>query len=263
LRQLAFDENTGRQLEALYGIADAVLRRRLVREALKASPGERVLDVGCGPGFYCAEVREEVGPAGSVLGIDGSAQMLALAERRCEGHYNVELREGVATTLPVPDASFDAALCVQVLEYVHEPANALAELHRVLRPGGRVLVWDTDWATVSWHSAEPARMQRVLSAWDEHLAHPSLPRRLAPAMRRAGFEEVRSAAHAFASTALDPETFGTSLISLIESFVPGRNGVGEADVNAWTAEQRELGERGEYFFSYTQFCFTGRRGDES
>src|SRR5215208_1367589 len=70
--QLEFDEEAGKQLESLYRIADAVRRRRHVRTALAAQPGERVLDVGCGPGFYCAELLEEVGPDGSVVGLDGS-----------------------------------------------------------------------------------------------------------------------------------------------------------------------------------------------
>jgi ubiquinone/menaquinone biosynthesis C-methylase UbiE len=68
------------------------------------------------------------------------------------------------TALPVPDTGFDAALSVQVLEYVTDPDAALAELHRVLRPGGRLVVWDVDWATVSLHSSDAARTDRVLRA---------------------------------------------------------------------------------------------------
>jgi arsenite methyltransferase len=55
----------------------------------------------------------------------------------------------------VDDESFDAAVCVQVLEYVANPTAGLAEINRALRPGGRVVVWDIDWATVSLHSEIP------------------------------------------------------------------------------------------------------------
>ena len=82
MSQLAFDEETGKQLEALYRIGDAMRRRRLARAALAVKPGERVLDVGCGPGFYCAELLEEVGLEGSIVGLDSSASMLALAAHR-------------------------------------------------------------------------------------------------------------------------------------------------------------------------------------
>jgi SAM-dependent methyltransferase len=259
LSQLAFDEETGKRLEAAYRTRDAMRRRRLVRAALGASPGERVLDLGCGPGFYCAELLDEVGATGSVVGVDGSQEMLGLAARRCEGHDNVDFQVADATSLPLEDASFDGAVCVQVLEYVPEVSAALAELHRVLRPGGRVVIWDVDWATVSWHSSEPARMQRVLGAWDKHLVHPSLPRTLGPAMRSAGFDQVEMEGHSFASATFDPETYGAATMRFIEQFVPGHNGVTEDEATAWADEQRELGERGEYYFACIQFCFSGRR----
>jgi len=60
--QLVFDEDWARRIEAAYEIEDAVRRRRIVRDALAAVPGERIADVGCGPGFYCAELAEDVGP---------------------------------------------------------------------------------------------------------------------------------------------------------------------------------------------------------
>ena len=176
MSQVEFNEEVAARIEALYRIGDAVRRRQIVRAALGAAAGERVLDVGCGPGFYCVELAEEVGPSGSVVGVDSSPAMLELAARRCAGQEGVELRPGEAVSLPVDDASFDAALCVQVLEYVPDPTVAVAEMHRALRPGGRVVVWDVDWATVSLHALDPALTARVLEAWDEHLTHPSLPR---------------------------------------------------------------------------------------
>jgi arsenite methyltransferase len=262
--QLAFDDETARRIEALYLIGDAERRRRLVRAALGAAPGEVVLDIGCGPGFYCAELLEEVGPSGRVVGVDSSAAMLALAARRCAGHDNVAFHEGDAADLQVPDGTFDAALCVQVLEYVAEPERGLAEMHRVLRPGGRVLVWDIDWATLSMRSEDASLTRRILEAWDEHLAHRSLPRTLAPLLRSVGFEDVRMEAHPFAATTSDPDGYGAALVPFIGTFVAGRRGITEQEASAWVAAQRALGERGEFFFTVTQFCFTalkpGRRG---
>ena len=144
MSQVEFDAEVAARIESLYRIGDAVRRRRIVREAIGAS-GERILDVGCGPGFYCAELAEEVGSSGSVVGVDSSPAMLELAARRCAGQDGVELRPGEAVSLPVDDASFDAALCVQVLEYVADPTVAWPRC-TACRPGGRVVVWDVDWA---------------------------------------------------------------------------------------------------------------------
>jgi hypothetical protein len=102
-------------------------------------------------------------------------------------------------------------------------------------------------------------MDRVLGAWDEHLAHPSLPRTLAAAMRSAGFDEVEMEAHSFATAKFDPDTYGVAAVPIIRSFVPGRNGVSEDEAKAWAAEQQELGERGEFYFACLQFCFKGIR----
>jgi arsenite methyltransferase len=257
--QTVFDDATGRQLEALYRIGDVVRRRGLVRSCLAAAPGERILDVGCGPGFLSAELQQEVGPAGSVVGVDSSPAMLALAGRRCDSLGNVTLRPGDATSLPVTDASFDGAVCVQVLEYVADTPAALGELYRALRPGGRVVVWDIDWATVSWRSKDPARMARVLEAWDEHLAHPSLPRVLVPAMRSAGFQDVRMEPHPFATAHFDSGSYGMAIIPAIASFVAGRRGLSGDDAGAWASELTELGERDEFYFASLQFCFLGTR----
>jgi arsenite methyltransferase len=256
---IGFDQDMVAQLELVYRTRDIVRRRRLVREAVLAQPGERILDVGCGLGFYVLEFLEEVGSEGAVVGLDASPPMLAAAEQRCREHPNAAFEQADAASLPLEDGSFDAALSVQVLEYVPDVAVALSELHRVLRPGGRLAVWDVDWSTVSWHSNDPARMERVLAAWDEHLAHPALPRTLTAKLSAAGFEDVRVEGHTFATSELTPDAYGGSAFPLIEQFVLGQGTVPEGEVREWAAEQRELNERGEFFFSCSQFCFRASR----
>src|SRR5574341_622243 len=98
MSQIVFDERVAQQLEVLYRRRDALRRRRLVGEALAALPGHRVLDVGCGPGFYAAELLAEVGAQGAVVGVDTSAAMLAAAARRCQGVGNAAFHEGDATS---------------------------------------------------------------------------------------------------------------------------------------------------------------------
>jgi arsenite methyltransferase len=256
---LPFDEAMAERLDALYRKGEVVRRRQLAREALAARPGEQLLDVGCGPGFTVAELLDDVGPRGRVVGVDVSAPMLAVAAHRCAGTGDVTFLEGDATALPVDDGVFDGVICMQVLEYVADLAAALAEMKRALRPGGRVVVWDIDWPTLSWHSTDRARMQRVLRAWDEHLVHPSLPSTLASHLREAGFVDVRLDAHAFASLDLGPDRYATVVLDVVAEYVPGHQDLSAADAEAWMGEQRELDALGAFYFAVTQCCFTATR----
>ncbi|MHB8691326.1 MAG: methyltransferase domain-containing protein [Solirubrobacteraceae bacterium] len=85
----------------------------------------QVLDVGCGPGFYVAELLDTVGPEGAVAGVDRSREMLAVAAKRTAGTPNVGFHEAGATGLPFENESFDRALSVQVFEYVGDVPAAL------------------------------------------------------------------------------------------------------------------------------------------
>ena len=236
---LHFDEETARQVERVYLTPDVVEQRRLTREALAVQAGERVLDIGSGPGLLAAELAEE---GGRVLGVDPSESMLAMARRRAiEG---AELEAGDALSLPVEDASFDAAVSTQVLEYVEDVAGAVREAHRALRPGGRLLVLDTDWDSIVWHTADLERMRRVLAAWDGHLADPYLPRRLPGLLRDAGFTLTQTAVLPILNHPYDPSTYSAGLIPVIAGFV---------DDAAWADELRGLGD--DYFFSINRYLF--------
>src|SRR5262249_37954646 len=168
---LQFDDEASRRSEATYMTPDVVEQRRAVRAALALGHGDRVLDIGSGAGLLAQEMAAEVGAVGSVEGIDPSDSMLALARRRRRPAGSAELRflAGDACALPFADESFDAAVATQVYEYVQDVPGALGEAFRVLRPGGRLLVLDTDWGSIVWHSADAERTRRVLAAWDEHL----------------------------------------------------------------------------------------------
>jgi SAM-dependent methyltransferase len=102
--------------------------------------GQRALDVGCGPGALVAELVRRLGTE-AVVAVDPSPPMVAEARAR---HPGVDVREGRAEALPFEDASVDVALAQLVLHFVSEPDAALAELRRVVRPGGVVVacVWD-------------------------------------------------------------------------------------------------------------------------
>jgi ubiquinone/menaquinone biosynthesis C-methylase UbiE len=107
--------------------------------------GAHVLDVACGTGLVTFAAARAVGPAGRIAGVDISGQMVDAARRRAveQRVANASFERMDAEKLEFPDASFDVALCALGLMYVPDPARALREMRRVLRPGGRVVlaVW--------------------------------------------------------------------------------------------------------------------------
>lgn len=241
---LEFDEATARQLEATYQTPDMVEQRRRTREILALRRGEHVLDIGSGPGFLAAEMAEDVGPEGRVVGVDPSETMLAMGARR---GAPVEYAEGDALGLPFPDGTFNAAVATQVYEYVTDMPAALAEAHRVLKPGGRLLILDTDWDAVVWHSSDRDRMLRVLEKWNDHLADPYLPRRLPGLLRDAAFE-LREATIIPILNRGEADDFSRGVLHTIAGFVHDE---------AWKDDLLAMGD--DYFFSLNRYVFVAYR----
>jgi len=115
--------------------------QRFTQEGLLALlPADWVIaDLGCGTGHTTAALAPHVA---LVVGVDQSAAMLKTARKRTSGLSNVELRQGSLEALPLEDASCDGALLVLALSYVGDPGQALREMARILRPGGRGIVVD-------------------------------------------------------------------------------------------------------------------------
>jgi ubiquinone/menaquinone biosynthesis C-methylase UbiE len=252
---IEFDDRMSAQVEATYQTPDVVGQRRAVLAAIELAPSEQLLDIGSGPGLLACEAAAILGPKGAVHGVDPSESMLAIAARRerAAAAAPVHFQAADACALPFDDGSFDAAIATQAYEYVSDIPSALAEAHRVLRPGGRLLVLDTDWDSIVWHSRDPERMQRVLSVWDEHLADPHFPRTIGPLLENAGFAVTERSVLPILNAGYDPDTLSANVIAIVSDFVAERSGVTRADADAWARDLRSLGDR--YFFSVNRYLF--------
>jgi arsenite methyltransferase len=260
----SFDDAAVARIEAVYQTPDLIAQRHRTLGLLEPREGERILDVGSGPGLLMADMAAVVGPAGHVTGLDASESMVASAHRRLDGlpiADHVTLLHGDATDLPFPDASFDAATATQVYAYVPEVNRALAELHRVLRPGGRALILDTDWASVVWASSDQARMDRVLAAWTERFADPHLPRSLSALLRDAGFRIRVRQALTLLNADYDPNSYSGNNLEIIATDVSRRHAFAGDEVEAWKRDLAQLGAEGRYFFSLTRYLFLAERPD--
>ena len=250
-----FDEETSRRVEAVYQTPEVVAQRRQVLEALKPDAGERVLDIGSGPGLLAYDIAAAVGRTGHVRGIDASGAMVAMSSKRCAGQPWAEFRTADASQLPYSDDSFDAAVSTQVYEYVPDVPAALRELHRVLRSGGRAVIMDTDYGSLVINTEDQTRMARVLAAWDEHFAHGNLPRTLSRQLRDAGFTVRERIAIPMFNPEFEDNTFGKGMLTMMASFAPGRKGVSQSEADAWFAEFAALGKEGKFFFSINRYLF--------
>jgi ubiquinone/menaquinone biosynthesis C-methylase UbiE len=161
--------------------------------AAEVQPGSRVLDVACGTGAVTRLLAERVGPAGTVVGLDINPGMLAVA-RTAVPLPNIEWLEGSAVNMALPDATFDSVLCEQGLQFFPDKPAALAEMRRVLKPGGRLALscWHTVEHMLGYLALEQALAKRV---GPEQAALPPFSLGDADTLRRlvtgAGFHAVR------------------------------------------------------------------------
>src|SRR6516165_8200706 len=248
---LAFTGEMARLQQAIAESHDLVVRRTAVLTALNLRSGERVLEVGCGGGYYAYEAAQFVGPKGRVCAIDISPDQIAAAQSRCAELSWVECRQADIATPLYGDAEFDAAFAVQALEYLSDLDAGLGQIHRMLRPGGRLIIVATDWSSAVWHSENAARMQRVLTAFAPHIPCPNLPSILAPRLRRAGIQPLRQTPIPILNTSYNPASFSYWVARVIRPFVVSRRGVTEEETAEWFDEFAKLEENGAYFFCIT------------
>jgi ubiquinone/menaquinone biosynthesis C-methylase UbiE len=221
--------------------------------------GEIVLDLGSGGGIDVLLSAKRVGPTGRAYGLDMTDEMLELAwKNQAEaGVTNVEFLKGEIEAIPLPDASVDVIISNCVINLSGDKDRVLAEAYRVLKPGGRLAVLDTDWESCVWHSSDPARMRRMIETWDLHCPHPQLPRTLGKLLRDAGFEVERVEVIPLVNDRYDANTYSHGMIGTLARFA--RKRLGEEEVDAWAEDLRLLGERGDYFFSLNRYVFAAHK----
>ncbi len=254
MAKLEFDDEGSRLVEEFNSSAGATARRAKISEALALKPGWRVLDVGSGPGHQVFEMSSVVGDTGRVDGVDAAESALDIARHRCSELDNVNFQLGEASKLPFDDATFDAVMSSQVFEYVNDVAGAVAEMFRVLKSGGRVLVHDSEWGALLWHSSDPDRMARIMNIWDGHLADPHLPQSLGRKLADAGFKNVRAEPVVHVETNYDPSSVSAILMKFVVGYVVSQ-GASQSEADAWADDLRALGSSGDYFFNHNEYIF--------
>jgi ubiquinone/menaquinone biosynthesis C-methylase UbiE len=184
--------DAGNQLPAVRALKPIML------ELMALHRGHQVLEVGCGAGDDVRTIARRIGPDGRALGVDASPLIVAEATRRSLGrNLPVAFRVGDARALDLPDASVDRCRAERLLMHVHgEPAGVVAELARVLRPGGRLVVFDFDWDTLVIDGAECELTRRIVRSYSDGVPNGWVGRALPRLLRSAGFVDLQVVPHA-------------------------------------------------------------------
>ncbi len=249
-------------LERTYSTADVVEQRARIRAKVAPKRGEHGLDIGCGSGLLSCELARDVGPSGRVVGIDTSSDMVVVSAERARRSAlagRTEFAVGDAVELHFPAQNFDFATAVQVYEYVADLPRALSEAYRVLKPGGLLVVMDSDWDSCVWQADDADRHARVLRAWEAHFVHPHLPALLPRLLGHAGFAVKSLSVVPIVNLHPDDTTYSGSMIDVIARFVSRKAGITEDVAQAWADDVRGQDLHGRYFFSLSRFLFVAER----
>ena len=247
-----------RFLEHATGIEQVRRLKQRSYELMRVQLGQQVLDVGGGLGDDVRALAGLVGPTGQVVGIDVSAAMVNEARKRSEGqNLPVEFAVGDALELDFPDGHFDACRIERTLQYVADPAAALAELIRVTKAGGYILALEPDHETTFVHPGDKTVTRSIINAYADAYPDGWIGRQLPAIFVDAGLVEVTVAPEATFIRELELVRQMLLDAHLDKIKQAGLLPVGEVD--AWLDELTEARQRGTFLFGATLFTVVGRK----
>jgi ubiquinone/menaquinone biosynthesis C-methylase UbiE len=170
-----------------------------------------------------------------------------------------EFVQGDAQDLPFEDATFDAIVAAQLFCFLGDVDQALLEAARVLKPGGRIVVLDTDWDSLIWRNNNPELMARMLAAYKAVYADAHLPKSLRQRLIKTGFSKIDVDSFVVLNTGFRDDTYARQTAGFAISIMDGSQEFSAAEKTSWLADLELLDQNGGFFFSLNRYIFTGRK----
>jgi ubiquinone/menaquinone biosynthesis C-methylase UbiE len=245
-------------LDAVSALAGARAYKQQSFELMRLEPGGAALDVGCGTGTDLRSLAALVGPSGRVVGVDISETMIAQARASTKG-LPVECYVGGAHGLDFESGTFDASRADRVFMHLERPRDAFAELVRVTRPGGRVVVSEPDWDTLVVDASDKVVTRAIRQCiCDNNRNGGWLGRQLAAMAGQCGLSDVLVDGYTVVFRNWSQAREVLPLDSALESAV-AKGLVAAAAAAAWLADQEQRAAAGYFFSAGTGFIVSGRK----
>jgi ubiquinone/menaquinone biosynthesis C-methylase UbiE len=231
------------------------VRQTLSYDLLGATEGMRLLDVGCGIGDDVRALAALVGASGAAIGVDNSEMMLTKARELSAGAlFPGEFMPGDALDLPFDDGVFDGCRAERVLIHSADPARALAEVARVTRAGGMVVVTEPDLETVLFHASQHDLVRRLVLWHCERMRNGRVGRYLPEFFAQVGLQDIHSVPTVAQSARL------TSYPVTLAERAAQHGALTATEASSLIAEWRQREAEGTFLEFGVYFTVAGRKG---
>lgn len=217
---------------------------------------QKVLDVGCGPGSDTIALAHLVGPYGEAAGVDYDPQMIAQAAGVSDW---VSHKQGTIDALPFATDYFDASRSERVFQHLHNPQQALAEMARVTKPGGRVVVWDADWGTLSIDTEEEETERKLVRMMTNVTVNNGYSgRQLYRLFKQSALDVVKFEANTLFFT--DYSSMRTVVgFDYVEEQALAQGTITQAELDRWHMSLEQADQSGWFFASVTGILIAGEK----
>jgi ubiquinone/menaquinone biosynthesis C-methylase UbiE len=228
-------------------------------EMLDVKPGQQILDVGCGLGDVTMTLAKIVGTNGRTVGLDFSERLIAEARKRAvAAKLTTEFVAADATTLNFPDNSFDRSRADRVLKFMQRPHQAVREMVRVTRPGGRLCIGEIDLETAIVDSPYRALTRKLLDFWCDSIPNGWIGRQLPALYLDLGVRDVQVVPMTFRMTSF-AQWNAVFQIGVTVAKAREANVVSDEEAKLWLEQLQESDRRGRFSLAVTLFLVAGQK----